>query len=343
MGKTITLCVDDEPVVLNAIRTLLTNQLDNNHIIEIAESAEEALEICEDLLANGDELNLIISDYIMPDMQGDELLARIHAISPNTITILLTGQSFIEGVKRAINNANLYRFLEKPFNNDDIVLTVRGAHLVYAQARELERQNESLRLMNANLEALVEQRTHELREKNQELERIAATDRLTGVYNRLRLDQIQEKELAYAERYGVAFSLLLLDVDQFKSINDQFGHRTGDMVLIDLARVLGENIRKTDTLGRWGGEEFLIICPNTQIDNAQQMAEHIRQKVQEHAFAEIGHKTVSVGVACYRSGDSIVTIMERADGALYRAKGGGRNRVEVEDGDTDSVLHIVSA
>ncbi len=330
MGKTITLCVDDDPVVLNAIRTLLTNQLDSNHIIEIAESAEEALEICQDLLANGDELNLIISDYIMPDMQGDELLARIHAISPNTITILLTGQSFIDGVKRAINNANLYRFLEKPFNNDDIVLTVRSAHLVYAQARELERQNESLRQMNANLEALVEQRTAELREKNQELERIAATDRLTGVYNRLRLDQIQEKELAYAERYGVAFSLLLLDVDQFKSINDQFGHRIGDLVLIDLARVLGETIRKTDTLGRWGGEEFLIICPNTQIDNARQMAENVRQKVEEHEFAEIGHKTISVGVACYRSGDSIVAIMERADKALYRAKDGGRNRVEVE-------------
>ena len=330
MGKTITLCVDDEPVVLNAIRTLLTNQLDSDHIIEIAESAEEALEICDDLLANGDELNLIISDYIMPDMQGDELLARIHARSPNTITILLTGQSFIEGIKRAINDANLYRFLEKPFNNDDIVLTVRSAHRAYAQARELERQNESLRLMNANLEALVAQRTQELQEKNQELERLAVTDRLTGLYNRLRLDQIQDKELAYAERYGVSFSLLLMDVDKFKSINDQFGHRTGDLVLIDLARVLLDNIRKTDTLGRWGGEEFLIICPNTPTENAILMAENIRQKVAEHQFAVVGQKTISVGISSYRMGDTIVAMMERADGALYRAKGGGRNRVEAE-------------
>lgn len=331
MRKTITLCVDDEPVVLNALRTLLTNQLDHHHIIEIAESAEEALEICDEIIANGEELNLVISDYIMPDMQGDELLAQIHQRSPNTFTILLTGQSFIEGIKRAINNANLYRFLEKPFNNDDIVLTVRAAHHAYAQARELERQNENLRHMNANLEALVAQRTRELSEKNQELERIVITDRLTGLYNRLRLDQMQEKEIAYAERYGIGFSLLLLDIDKFKSINDRYGHHVGDSVLIAIAGVLSDNIRKTDTLGRWGGEEFMIICPNTSFESAMAMAENIRQKVAEHEYDIVGAKTISIGVASYRNGDTILALMERADAALYRAKAGGRNRVEAED------------
>jgi DNA-binding NtrC family response regulator len=148
----IILCVDDEPTVLKALRNLLCNTLGNDIALEIAESGQEALEICFDLRKAGRSPSVVISDYIMPHMRGDELLVRLHAQCPQAIKIMLTGQSNLEGVKRTINEANLYRFLEKPFNNADFVLTIKSALRAYAMdsdARErlghLERENASLR------------------------------------------------------------------------------------------------------------------------------------------------------------------------------------------------------
>src|SRR4051794_31691559 len=111
------LCVDDDPTVLMALRVLL-GKLGPGHVVEIAEGGDEALEIEADLRERGRDLAVVISDFIMPGMHGDELLVRLHEVSPSTIKIMLTGQSDFDGVKRAINKANLYRFLEKPFNND---------------------------------------------------------------------------------------------------------------------------------------------------------------------------------------------------------------------------------
>jgi diguanylate cyclase (GGDEF)-like protein len=328
MGNAITLCVDDDPAVLSALRTLLKTQLGSGHVVEVAESGPEALEICEELQQSNDELCVIISDFIMPGMYGDELLSKVHAIFPQAMTILLTGQGEIDGIRRAINDANLYRFLEKPFSNDDIVLTARTAHRAYQQERELAQQMENLRQMNANLEALVAQRTRELQEKNEELERIVVIDRLTGLYNRLKLDQVLKDELARSVRYETHFSILMLDIDKFKAVNDTFGHQAGDSVLVEFARILQGNVRESDAVGRWGGEEFLIVCRDTVRENAVTLAQNLRQKVEQHEFAIAGHKTVSIGVASWRAGDSITQLMERADHALYRAKEHGRNRVE---------------
>src|ERR1700752_1255235 len=111
MDEAIVLCVDDDTTVLKALRTLLVKQLGAGHLVDVAESGAEALEICEDLRAKGRDLSVVITDYIMPGMRGDELLVRLHERSPSTVKIMLTGQSDLEGVKRAINHANLYRFL----------------------------------------------------------------------------------------------------------------------------------------------------------------------------------------------------------------------------------------
>ncbi len=180
----IILCVDDDTTVLIALRTLLAHALGKDYLIEIAESGEEALEILEDLKASGDTISVIISDFIMPGMRGDELLIEIHQRSPQTMTIMLTGQSDFDGVKKAINQANLYRFLEKPFNHDDIVLTVRSALQAYSHEQRLTAQNEQLRHLNAELEVMLKkvqesekfledrvvQRTRELDEKNHALQ-----------------------------------------------------------------------------------------------------------------------------------------------------------------------------
>ncbi|HLA33150.1 MAG TPA: diguanylate cyclase [Pseudomonas sp.] len=328
MTDGVVLCVDDDIALLGALRTLLSKQLDAGQLVEIAESGEEALEISEDMRAQGLELSVVISDFIMPGMRGDELLVRLHERHPDTIKILLTGQSDIEGVKRAINEANLYRFLEKPFDNTDIVLTAQSALRAFRQDRELQGQNERLKQINTELEALVEARTHALLEKNQELQRLAVTDCLTGLYNRLKLDQVLEEELSRSQRYATPFALLLLDLDHFKAINDQHGHQAGDLMLQQIASILGENARTTDAVGRWGGEEFLLVCRNTDLDGAGTLAEKLRQKIATHDFPRLGQRTASFGVAAYRQDDSITEMLARADTALYLAKDRGRNRVE---------------
>lgn len=185
----IILCVDDDTTVLVALRTLLTHVFGTSHLVEIAESGAEALEILEDLEQQGQHLSIVISDFIMPGMRGDELLIELHQRSPKTITIMLTGQSDFDGVKKAINQANLYRFLEKPFNHDDIILTVKSAFQAYEHEQTLSEQNAQLRGLNAELEVMLKkvqeserlleervvQRTHELDEKNQALQQALRT------------------------------------------------------------------------------------------------------------------------------------------------------------------------
>jgi len=125
--QSIILCVDDDKTILTALRTLLSTITGNNYRIEIAESGLEALEICEEFAAEGNEPKVVISDFIMPGMRGDELLVRLHSLYPNMTKIMLTGQSDIEAIIRVINEANLYRFIDKPFKNADLVLTAKTA------------------------------------------------------------------------------------------------------------------------------------------------------------------------------------------------------------------------
>lgn len=162
---------------------------------------------------------------------------------------------------------------------------------------------------------------------NKELERLAVTDRLTGLFNRLKLDEVLAAERLRAARTGQAFSLIMVDVDHFKEVNDVHGHQTGDKVLTELATLLQANIRNTDTAGRWGGEEFLIICPYTKGDGACQLAENLRQKVQAHVFTTAGRRSCSLGVSTYQAGESAQEVLGRCDAALYQAKNAGRNRV----------------
>ena len=166
-------------------------------------------------------------------------------------------------------------------------------------------------------------------EKNQELERLSATDRLTGLPNRLRLDRALEYDLARCARKPYPLSIIMLDVDRFKTINDTHGHQVGDSVLIAVARVLEKNIRKADLLGRWGGEEFLLVCSGPLTD-AMGLAEKLRLALQRHTFGTVGAVTASFGVSTYRPGDTSQALIGRADAALYVAKATGRNRVSVE-------------
>jgi diguanylate cyclase (GGDEF)-like protein len=324
----IILCVDDDSTVLNALRSVFASHFGSELVVEFAESGDEALEIAAELRAQGKELGLVISDFMMPGMKGDEFLVRLHDESPNTVKILLTGQSDLTGVKRAINHANLYRFLEKPFLNEDIVLTVRGAVRAYCQDRDLIRQNEELRRLNAELESIVAERTRELLEKNRELEVLSVTDRLTGLFNRRKLDEVLDEELIRCRRYGVEFAVILMDIDHFKLVNDTHGHHAGDVVLQAMAQIAREQTRDADALARYGGEEFVIVCRHSGLDGAIANAERVRAAIAAHVFPDVGPLTASFGVAACCEGDSAASLVERADAALYRAKAAGRNRVE---------------
>lgn len=158
-------------------------------------------------------------------------------------------------------------------------------------------------------------------------EELSITDQLTQLYNRSYLDKTLHKEMTRFQRYGTPMSVILIDIDFFKEVNDLYGHLAGDMVLIEIARILKSNIRITDTLGRWGGEEFMIICAENDLNEAVRLAEKLRAAIASHTFPTIGTKTASFGVAAVMSGDDEMGLVERVDNALYQAKNLGRNRV----------------
>nr|WP_232337019.1 diguanylate cyclase [Lysinibacillus timonensis] len=181
--------------------------------------------------------------------------------------------------------------------------------------------------MNDKLEEKVQERTKELEDAKQRLEQLANTDRLTKISNRMSLDFELDHQLLTAKTNGTSLSLILLDVDHFKAVNDKFGHQVGDMVLKETAYILKENIRKTEMVGRWGGEEFLVIAPNAERIEAMELAEYLRQQLEAHSFHEVGQITASFGVATYIEGDTHQSLLSRCDKALYHAKEKGRNLV----------------
>lgn len=163
------------------------------------------------------------------------------------------------------------------------------------------------------------------------IKEMAVKDQLTGLYNRFKLIEVLEYELEQSRRYQSPFSVILLDVDDFKHINDNLGHQEGDRVLCGIAQATKEQVRSADTLGRWGGEEFLVVLPKTDIAGAVLVAEKICQAV---ANSELSSErvTVSVGVSTFRGDDTIDLVVKRADEAMYRAKGDGKNCVRTDEG-----------
>ncbi|MEA4841239.1 MAG: hybrid sensor histidine kinase/response regulator [Bacteroidales bacterium] len=160
------ICVDDEDIILEALKDQLGPFFENQYMIETSTTAEEALEIYDELIESNYEVPVVISDYLMPGMRGDEFLIKVHEKNPNTLKILLTGHANIEGITNAINKANLYRYIPKPWDRDDLILTVREAVRSFLQEIEIKKQNIELEAVNNNLEKLVVERTQELEKVN---------------------------------------------------------------------------------------------------------------------------------------------------------------------------------
>jgi len=177
--------------------------------------------------------------------------------------------------------------------------------------------------------AALESMRGELNKQQSALERMATTDTLTGLPNRRRLEEACQIQMARVKRHGEKLSVIMIDVDKFKSVNDTYGHQAGDLVLQTVAQVLDATVRESDFVGRWGGEEFMVLCPATKLSDAGIVAEKLRAAIAGHEFPVVDRKTASFGVAELAAGELLEHAVERADSALYRAKENGRDRVEL--------------
>jgi class 3 adenylate cyclase/ActR/RegA family two-component response regulator len=223
--KPVIVCVDDEITILTSLKAELRKSFGDEYRVEIAEGGEDALELLGELLEDGDEIPLIISDYIMPDMKGDELLRRVHELSPKTLKVMLTGQATIEAVTNAVKYAKLYRYIGKPWHNEDLRLTVAEAVHSYIQDKKLAEKNAKLIEMNQELEALTREQAKliaELQEKESYLQ--ALNESFLRFVPRQFLQLLQKTsflDIQLGEQIQQEISVLFSDIRDFTSLSER--------------------------------------------------------------------------------------------------------------------------
>lgn len=305
--------------------TLTTLVIDDSETLraEILQILKEAslfdsyLEACDGLegfkVLLNHRVDLVLCDLEMPRMDGFRFLAMMRAREEfqDVPVIILTGRedrdTKIRGLEQGASD-----YLTKPFDAGELVARVRVQLKVKSLQDELKRSNDMLRTLSI-------------------------TDPLTHLHNRRHLMEMVEKEFQRASRKGAHLSLIILDIDYFKKVNDTYGHQEGDRVLTILADIVRRRLRSYDLAARYGGEEFVLLLPETPVPEAMAIAERLRLEVQEHIFdgsLQGQVLTISLGVATYPSSriESIDSLFRQADEALYRAKQSGRNRVELMAG-----------
>ncbi len=286
------LVVDDEKINLN----ILIGLLGDKYEVLVALNAKKALATLEKK-----EVNLILLDIVMPGMDGFEAchILKNQAHTQEIPIIFITVESDEKTIEEAYGIGGI-DFITKPFKPKELLAKVK---------RELK-----------------------LQEMQKELQLLAATDPMTKLYNRRYFTSASAHIFDLAKRHKNSVSLIMLDIDKFKSINDTYGHKTGDDVIVNLANILRKQQRKSDIICRFGGEEFLILLPNTTIKNAKIVAEKIRTNVKKASIYLNEEKSiqysVSLGVSEVdaQNEPNIEEAIKRADSALYEAKESGRNR-----------------
>ena len=304
-SKASILIVDDSETIRNRIKKVLQKQ---KGLFQNIYEAENGIEGFKRLLEH--KIDLILCDVVMPQIDGFKLLAMVknHPEIKNIPLIMLTAEGD-QGKKNRGLEKGASDYLTKPFDEIELLARVQ-LHL-------------KLKLLQ-----------DELKEANKLLTTLSNTDALTQVCNRRYLMKVMVNEANRAMRYNSELSFLLLDIDNFKNINDTHGHQIGDQVLIDLCIRIGNTMRSTDILARYGGEEFAILLPHIPLNGAEKVAEKIRQEIAGTPFP-IGESEIDVSISCGVSSftkgsiDTIDTIIMEADKALYQAKKEGKNRVVV--------------
>lgn len=297
------LIIDDSPEDRELYRRLLEHDAEGEFLFAEAETAEDGLAELRSF-----KPDCVLLDYRLPGLDGLNLLEH-HESDPahsGAAIIMLTGQGSVDIAVEALKTgAQDYLIKSK--------ITAEALRRAVLNAIEKVRMQ------------------HELARKQAELQRLASEDELTGLSNRRHLLTRLEEELGRSRRYRLALSVLLIDLDHFKRINDTYGHLIGDEVLERLGQMLRGSLRRSDLAGRFGGEEFCVVAAHTNADSARAFAERIRRMVGELNFAPQGkppfHVTCSIGVATADEATTATQLLARADEALYRAKNNGRNCV----------------
>lgn len=336
MEKYKILIVDDEHHNLQALERTLRKDFE---VVAFTDPRKAIEEIGKQTFA------VVVSDQRMPHMSGTEMLAVVAKLSPLTTRIILTAYPDTHDIMQAINRAEIYRYLTKPWDPIELTVGVRQAVEHYRLVcekdlliKDLEGKNKSLEQkekelieLNKNLEMLVDKRTVELKIANEKLSELAQTDPLTRLLNRRGFGLKFTEEIERAKRYDRPLTVAMIDVDHFKLFNDMEGHVYGDEALKKIAQTLSSNLRKSDILGRYGGEEFILMMPETKLHSASEICERLRVSVENCVFQgqkENAYLTVSIGLATFPiHGETTEALVKIADQALYQAKDGGRNRV----------------
>ncbi|MDH5528148.1 MAG: diguanylate cyclase [Nitrospirota bacterium] len=314
------LIVDDSYTV----RMMLNDDLlEEGYRVTAHEDGEAAIAFLEQCERWPD---LVLLDLVLPGADGIEVLSWIRANSHDGYlpVILLTALGEVDDRVRGLDRG-ADDYIAKPFENQELFARVRAQLRIKRLQEELETRNAALAAANMDKARLLA----ELEAKNEQLSELAATDALTGLPNRGTIETTLINEVSRSNRFKRPLSVAMVDVDHFKSINDTYGHPFGDRVLREVARILVDTIRQVDHAGRFGGEEFLLVLPDTGEDGALVLMERLRKAMAAQEFPpEAAKATLSVGIAHWdeQSGEW-ETLIARADEALYDAKRGGRNRV----------------
>ncbi len=294
--------VDDVPANIQFLGKILK---DEGFKISPASSGEKALEMIPRV-----KPDLVLMDIMMPGIDGFEVCRRMKD-SPEMkdipvifLSALNQPEDIVKGFKLGAAD-----YISKPFNTEELLVRVRN-HIELVNNRKL-----IIHFMD------------EVGKQNQQLQQLAITDSLTGLYNHSFTIERLHQEAANARRYGSPLTVMMLDIDFFKNINDTHGHPFGDDVLRVVTDIIRSNIREGDIAGRYGGEEFLLVLPNTPLDGGMVIAERIRSRVEEHEWNFPDLKvTISAGVQDLTDQDQ-AQLIKQADESLYLAKQAGRNRV----------------
>ncbi len=307
------LAVDDDPVSLKLLVRHLRNA---GHLVVTATNGKEAL-----ALALQTNPQIVVTDWMMPEMDGLALCKALRRVRTgrNLYILVLTGRAEEDSVVAAFD-AGVDDYIVKPFKPKLLMARIRGGERVVRLQEQVEQDMRIKDEQNANLMAA-----------KRKLKAAAMTDSLTEMPNRRYAMKRLEIEWDSSTRTGLPLAAIMLDIDKFKSINDNYGHAVGDIVLQSTARTIARTLRKGDTCARIGGEEFLVICPATDAEGAFQVAERIRVAIESSTIQAgdfDGAVTASLGVAArMEATETVDGLLRMADGAVYEAKAQGRNQV----------------
>lgn len=323
------LVVDDDQAVLS----MLVEQLGGEFEALTSTSASQAREV----LARR-SVDMVLTDLNLPDESGLSLLDWVRKTTPRTSRVLITGTARLEDAADAINQTQVHRLVLKPWRAADLLQSLRAACRALLMERSHEQLLDELRRLNAELEERVAERTRELeaalgqlQHKTMFLEKMALTDPLTDLPNRRAIELIARKEMNRRRRTPAPITLAMIDLDLFKQFNDVYTLLGGDHALQRLAETLQNLLRTTDSLGRWAGDEFLVVAPETNTEGAAALAERLRAGVEasETVFEGKPMKmTITLGLAV-ADADMVASydeVVKCAMLAMKEAKANGRNR-----------------